>query len=474
MKRPPIVVVMGHVDHGKTTLLDYIRKTNIAAREAGGITQSIGAYEIEHKGNKITFIDTPGHQAFSNMRKYGAKIADIAILVVAADDGVMPQTKEAIQIIQELKIPFIVAINKIDKSNANPEKTKNELLQAGVFLEKYGGNISWEEISALKGIGIDNLLDLIILTAEVENLEYSPTNTAYGIILKSAKDHQKGIVAGGILKDGTIKEGQFIATKSAAGKIKILNNFLGKKVKELLPSSPLEIIGFEEIPQVGEEFWAAEKLNIEFIKSSEIKNNKETPPTTEDGLNIVIKADDLASLEALKNLILKTAAILEKQIHIIKEGVGNVTENDIKEALAFDARVVSFKSKIDKAAAVLAKTQKIEILESDIIYELEKTIKEYLGKVSPKEMRNILILKTFGNLKGKEQIVGGKVIVGPIKNQENFEIWYNNKKIGEGKILNLQSQKKDVQIAETGNEVGLLVESKEPIKENYTLIFNKI
>jgi len=469
MKRPPIVVVMGHVDHGKTTLLDYIRKTNIAAREAGGITQSIGAYEIEYKGNKITFIDTPGHQAFSNMRKYGAKIADIAILVVAADDGVMPQTKEAIQIIQELKIPLIVAINKIDKSNANPEKTKNELLQAGVFLEKYGGNISWEEISALKGIGIDNLLDLIILTSEVENLEYSPTNTAYGIILKSTKDHQRGIVVGGILKDGTIKEGQNIATKSAAGKIKILNNFLGKKVKELLPSSPLEIIGFEEMPQVGEEFWAAEKLNIESIKINEIKNDKEILPTAENSLNIVIKADDLASLEALKNLILKTS--VEKQINIIKEGVGNVTENDIKEALAFNAKVVSFKSKIDKAAAVLAKAQKIEILESNIIYELEKTIKEYLEKTSPKEMRSVLILKTFGTLKDQEQIVGGKVIRGPIKNQENFEIWNNNKKIGEGKILNLQSQRKDIMVAETNNEIGLLIETKEPVKSNYILIF---
>jgi translation initiation factor IF-2 len=469
MKRPPIVVVMGHVDHGKTTLLDYIRKTNIAAREAGGITQSIGAYEIEYKGNKITFIDTPGHQAFSNMRKYGAKIADIAILVVAADDGVMPQTKEAIQIIQELKIPLIVAINKIDKSNANPEKTKNELLQAGVFLEKYGGNISWEEISALKGIGIDNLLDLIILTSEVENLEYSPTNTAYGIILKSTKDHQRGIVVGGILKDGTIKEGQNIATKSAAGKIKILNNFLGKKVKELLPSSPLEIMGFEEMPQVGEEFWAAEKLNIESIKINEIKNDKEILPTAENSLNIVIKADDLASLEALKNLILKTS--VEKQINIIKEGVGNVTENDIKEALAFNAKVVSFKSKIDKAAAVLAKAQKIEILESNIIYELEKTIKEYLEKTSPKEMRSVLILKTFGTLKDQEQIVGGKVIRGPIKNQENFEIWNNNKKIGEGKILNLQSQRKDIMVAETNNEIGLLIETKEPVKSNYILIF---
>ena len=469
MKRPPIVVVMGHVDHGKTTLLDYIRKTNIAAREAGGITQSIGAYEIEYKGNKITFIDTPGHQAFSNMRKYGAKIADIAILVVAADDGVMPQTKEAIQIIQELKIPLIVAINKIDKSNANPEKTKNELLQAGVFLEKYGGNISWEEISALKGIGIDNLLDLIILTSEVENLEYSPTNTAYGIILKSTKDHQRGIVVGGILKDGTIKEGQNIATKSAAGKIKILNNFLSKKVKELLPSSPLEIMGFEEMPQVGEEFWAAEKLNIESIKINEIKNYKEILPTAENSLNIVIKADDLASLEALKNLILKTS--VEKQINIIKEGVGNVTENDIKEALAFNAKVVSFKSKIDKAAAVLAKAQKIEILESNIIYELEKTIKEYLEKTSPKEMRSVLILKTFGTLKDQEQIVGGKVIRGPIKNQENFEIWNNNKKIGEGKILNLQSQRKDIMVAETNNEIGLLIETKEPVKSNYILIF---
>jgi len=468
MQRPPIVVVMGHVDHGKTTLLDYIRKTNIAIKEVGGITQSIGAYEIEYKEKKITFIDTPGHQVFSNMRKYGAKIADIAVLVVAADDGVMPQTKEAIRIIQDTNIPYIVAINKIDKPNANLDKTINDLMQEGVFLEKYGGNIPWEEISALKGKGVENLLDLILLLAEMENLEYSEKNNAYGFIIKSSKDPKKGIIVSGILKDGKIEEGQLITTYTSQGKIKILNNFLGKRVKELLPSAPFEIVGFEEMPKVGEEFWAGKNLDIKLIqKENKEKEKKEV--LEEKDLTLILKADDFASLEALKNLILSMQT--ESKIYIAKEDVGVITEGDVKDAIAFNALIIGFRTKIDKPAEILSKTNKIKIITSEIIYELEKIIKEELERSTKKELRSILILKNFGITKDKRQIIGGRVILGPIKNQESFEIWFQDKKIGEGKIINLQSQKQDVLIVETGNEVGLLVEAEETIKENYILNF---
>lgn len=473
MKRPPIVVVMGHVDHGKTTLLDYIRKTNIAAREAGGITQSIGAYEIEYKGQKITFIDTPGHQAFSNMRQYGAKIADIAVLVVAADDGVKPQTKEAIQIIREEKISFIVAINKIDKSNADPERTKNELLQEGVFLEKYGGDISWEEISARTGEGVENILDLILLHAEVENLEYEENKDAYGVVIKSSKDQKRGIVVSAILKDGKIKVGQTIATNSASGKIKILNNFLGQRIEEATPSAPVEIIGFEEIPKVGEEFFASFNLDVGGIKTKDDKDEeKNTKEDEEEGdiLKIILKADEFASLEALEQIFYNLPE-MQKKIKIIGKSVGNVVENDVKQASAFGAIIVGFRTKTDKAALTLAKSHKVEIIESKIIYELQKTIEEKLKNQTSSQKRSLKILKTFGAAKGKEQIVGGVVILGPIKTQEKFEILRNDKKIGEGKILNLQSQKQDVKEVETEKETGLLVESETQIKEGDILSF---
>lgn len=461
---------MGHVDHGKTTLLDYIRKTSVASREAGGITQSIGAYEIEHKGLKMTFIDTPGHQAFSNMRKYGARVADIAILIVAADDGVQPQTKEAIQIINSEKMPYVVAINKIDKSNANIEKTKNDLLQAGVLLEKYGGDVSWQEISAKTGEGIGELLDLLALTAEVEDLKYDPENDAYGIILKSTKDQRKGVIVSGILKDGMMRIGQNIATISTGGKIRQLENFLGQKIDEALPSSPVVVSGFDGIPNAGEEFWASSKSDVNLKTSkSKIEAEKNGPAEDENALNLILKSEEMASLEALRTIILSTN--FQSPVRIIQENIGNITENDIKTASAFNALVLGFKTKIDKSADNLAKTQKINVILSPIVYELEKSIKEYVQKATPQELRRIEVLKSFGVPKGKEQIVGGKIILGPVKNQEAFEVWSEKRRIGEGKILNLQSQKKDVAEAETGIEVGLLVQCDSPIKAGCLIIF---
>lgn len=471
MKRSPIIVVMGHVDHGKTTLLDYVRKTNIVAREAGGITQSIGAYEIMHKDAKMTFVDTPGHQAFSNMRQYGARVADIAVLVVAADDGVQPQTKEAIQIARDTKTPFVVAINKIDKSNANIEKTKKDLAQASVLLEGYGGDVSWQEISAKTGEGIPELLDLIALAAEMEDLKYEPGNDAYGIILKSTKDSRKGILVSGVLRDGTMKIGQGVATKTAGGKVRQLLDFTGKNADELVPSSPFVIIGFDAMPGVGEEFWASSTSDV----SAKIEANKKEVKGEEEGigeesLNLVLKSDEMASLEALKTIIVNTD--FQMPVKIIQEGVGNITENDVKNAAAFNALVLGFKTKTDKSAENLAKTQKVNVIESPVVYELEKSIKEYIEKTAPKEMRRLEVLKTFGTPKGKEQVVGGKIVLGPVKNQESFEVWSDKRKIGDGKILNLQSQRKDVMEAETDLEVGLLVQCDVPVRAGNILIFS--
>lgn len=474
MRRPPIIVIMGHVDHGKTTLLDYIRKTSIATREAGGITQAIGAYEIEHNGKKITFVDTPGHEAFSNMRAYGADVADLAILVVAADDGVKPQTKEALETILKSKTPFVVAINKIDKNNADIEKTKKDLLQVGVFLEGYGGNISYQLISAKTGEGVKELLDLILLATELENLETVP-NMNSGIVITSRQDPRRGVLVGVILKNGLLKTGQFIGTASALGKIKSMENSAGKKVSEISPSAPALVTGFDEIPRVGEEFLAGEAAAAEeFAKKKKSEGQKNAPesapPANEnESINLVLKADETASLEALKNLVLKIP--LGLNVKITDASVGDLTENDVKFAINTDSVIVGFKMKTDRAASNLASTQKVMVLESPVIYELENSLRDYAKKIVPKELRRLEVLAVFGEAKGKQRVVGGKVILGPIKNQESFEIWQDKKLIGRGRILNLQSQRKDIPQAETGIEAGLLAESNEPIKVGHQLIF---
>src|SRR3989344_4757419 len=262
LPRPPVVAIVGHVDHGKTTLLDYIRKTRLAAKEAGGITQSIGAYEVEHpstssgQAHKITFIDTPGHEAFSLMRARGAAAADLAILVVAADEGIKPQTTEAIGILKSTETPFIVALTKIDKPNANIDKVMRELQSAEVLLEGYGGNVSWHGVSGVSGEGVNELLDLIVLTGEVAGLTFDPKAKARGFVIESRKENRRGIIAHLVLKDGVLKAGEDISTPSASGKIKILEDFRGRRAKELWPSAPALVVGFEKLPRAGEEFTA--------------------------------------------------------------------------------------------------------------------------------------------------------------------------------------------------------------------------
>ena len=495
-KRPPIVAVMGHVDHGKTTLLDYIRKTNVAGREAGGITQSIGAYEIEvpqepksreseaNRGilrqaqddfasttRKITFIDTPGHEAFAKMREHGATVADIAILVIAADDSVKPQTKEALEHILKTKTPYIVAINKIDKANANIEKTKQDLGQIGVYLEGYGGNISYQEISAKTGEGVNALLDLILLAADLENLTYEEEGNATGIITSCYLDQRRGLVVGAILKNGKLEIGQNIGTATAKGKIKSLENFLGKKTTELIPSAPALIIGFLNAPLIGEKFTAGKNIILEHNPKLRIyPNASKNIDEKIKIINLILKADEAGSLEALEDLIGKISK--ETPLKTIDSSIGNIYENDAKTAESGNAIIIGFRTKADSAALNMIQAKKIIFLSSPIIYELEKELKIIIKKLNPKELRTIEILAVFGKPKGKEKVVGGKIILGPIKNQENFEIWHSDKLIGKGKILNLQSGRKDIAQAETGQEAGLLAESEEPIKAGSKLIFN--
>lgn len=472
MLRPPIVVIMGHVDHGKTTLLDYIRKTGIATKEAGGITQSIGAYEIIHNDKKITFIDTPGHEAFSKMRARGAKIADLAILVVAADDNIQPQTKESIQILNTAKTPFIVAINKIDKQNADVEKTKNDLTANGVLLEGYGGNISWHTISAKAGTGVNELLDLILLASELENLTYEPDSQASGVIIEAKSNASRGIAATVIITNGVLKTGYKIATPTASGKIKCLENYLGKKSEKLSPSSPALIIGFENLPQIGEKFIAGKEIESIKIKTKEKTAAPKIQLTTEQkitAINLILKADVSGSLEPLSEII-KNYKYGNIKINILAESIGEITDGDVKDANGSNALIIGFKVKPNKIAENLAKTQDVKIITSEIIYEiLEILQKEIKLKEKPLPQTELEVLKIFSQ-KGKKQLIGAKILLGTIRNNTRLKVIRAEKEIGHGKIIGLKKHKDEVNSVSVGEECGILFESDTAISEKDHLI----
>ncbi|MFH1759410.1 MAG: translation initiation factor IF-2 [Patescibacteria group bacterium] len=469
MKRPPIVVVMGHVDHGKTTLLDFIKKSKVAEREAGGITQSIGAYEVEVKGSsKITFIDTPGHEAFSKMRSRGSNIADIAILMVAADDGVKNQTKESINILKESQTPFVVAINKIDKNNADVNRVKSELAQAGVSLEGFGGNISYKEISAKTGEGIDGLLELILLVAEMEELSYSPQSPARGFVLESKLDSRRGVVASLIIRDGVLKVGNKINVGAIGAKIKSLENFLGKKIKQAEPSAPVLVLGFSEVPEVGVEFVSSTVISTEAQRSGEISSMRslgKLEMTTGDKtpVNVILKASDSGSLEALAEVIANIPVSENIFINLIEQAVGDVTDSNVKLATNTGAIIIGFKVKVSQVAKNAA-GKKVKIIASDIIYKLIEQFEEVLNKLKEALIIGDLeILAVFGKKSGN-QIIGGKVVEGEILNQARCEIKRGDNVVGKCKIVNLQKGKEDATKVEDGNECGLLVSTDIEVK----------
>lgn len=465
---------MGSVDHGKTTLLDYIRKTNVAAKEAGGITQSVGAYEIEHSSTgsgqtqHITFIDTPGHEAFSKIKARGAHIADIAILVVAADDGVQPQTKEALKIIKESQTPFIVAINKIDRI-PDTTKVKNELMQTGVLLEGYGGSVSYQALSAKTGEGINDLLDLILLAADVERLDFDPNHHASGIVLESTMDSRRGVIATLIITDGTLKTGDTIATATAQGKVRILENFLGKKVDSLSPSSPAVVIGFETLPKAGDPFHigGAEEIKPIPKKAMRAVMSKEAK---ESNVNLILKADVSGSLEALTQVIKAIPTKQGQTLEIIEESVGDITDGDVKLALSTKSLIIGFRVSATKAAETLARAQNVKIVQSEIIYDLVKVAEETLLSIGKTMARGKLeILATFGKKAGK-QIIGGKVTEGIISNNAALDIERKASVVGKGKIVNLQQSKKDIKSVPVGSECGMIFDTETEIKVGDILI----
>ncbi len=471
--RPPVVVVMGHVDHGKSTLLDYIRKTNIVDTESGGITQSISAYEVIHKDEKdsvrrITFLDTPGHEAFSQMRKRGAKTADIAILVVSAEDGVKDQTLEAYNSIIENKIPYIIAINKIDKANANIEKVKSDLSEKGIYLEGMGGDIPFVPISAKEGTGIKELLDMILLLSDLEGFTGDPTINATGVIIESNRDPKRGISASCIIKDGTLKNEMFIACGTSIVPTRIIENFLGKSIKEATFSSPISIVGFDFMPEVGSIFVS---FNTKKEAESYIETNKDNVLVKDEVIEkstkvipLIIKTDVSGSMEAIKKEI-KKLNTSEISFKIIDSGVGAIGESDLKvSSINTEGIIVGFNTKMEKGAEILNQTLKVNVQIFNIIYKLTDWIKEILEERRPRVevievVGSLKIIKSFGSTKNR-RVVGGEVISGKILSSGIVRIMRRDFEIGSGKIVELQQNKMKVKEVEEGLECGIQIDSK--------------
>lgn len=480
--RPPVVVVMGHIDHGKSTLLDYIRKTNVVEGEIGGITQYISAYEVVHKDEegrdkKITFLDTPGHEAFSKMRERGAEIADIAILVVSAEDGVKPQTIEAWKTIVESKIPCIVAINKIDKPGANIEKTKMELVENEIYLENYGGKIPCAEISAKVGTGIDNLLSLILILSEMENFTGDSKENASGFVVEVNLDSRRGILATLVIKNGSIKKGITVAVEDSLCSTRIIENFLGKNIDEASFSSPIRIVGFDKIPRVGAPFQSFEKKSdaekyVEKWRYLEAKlpggGKLGSKDSKSDGskkvIPIILKADVSGSIEAIEKEIAKIKNDTA-EFRIVGRGIGPISESDIKGVTSgADALVIGFNVKADKSAMEIAEKRGITISFFEIIYKMTEWLESQMEEKRPRiETVEITgrakIIRAFSRTK-ERQIVGGRVIEGQISLNSTVKIMRREFEIGRGKIVNLEKSKIKISTVEEGSEFGMMLESK--------------
>lgn len=477
IKKPPVVVVLGHIDHGKSTLLDTIRKTNTAQKEAGGITQSIGAYQIQLKTvnqkletNTITFIDTPGHEAFERMRSHGAKAADIAVLVVAADEGVKPQTVEAIKDIKEANLPFIVALNKIDKPSANSAKVKKELSQHGVFVEGFGGDVSTIETSAKNGKGIPELLDLITLMAEVEGLKADPAAQAKGVVIVSSSNAKQGIITTLIIKDGTLREGDHVKFQTTYGKIRAMYSPEGKRVEEASPSYPVTVLGLEGLPEIGETFFVTSSLKEAQKNPAPPKKyvpQKKFSPQ-DNVVKLILKAKEKASLDAMRKLLSQTQ-LQFPDIHfqIIETGVGDVSLSSIDLAAEFGAHILGFQINVPGALKAIARQKHIQLDVFTVIYELPKIIEKIAQAISSskeeKPINETVVLAVFSKQK-KEQVIGGKVTSGAIRKGVLLQIKRDGSMLGKGKVINIQHMKKDVAAVEPGKEYGMMIESDVEIK----------
>lgn len=484
-ERPPVVTIMGHVDHGKTTLLDTIRKTNVAGGEAGGITQAIGAYQIEYNGKKITFIDTPGHAAFTEMRARGASITDIVIIIVAADDGVMPQTKEAIDHAKAAGVPIIVAVNKIDKPEANIERVLTEMSQNGIQPEEWGGDVMFVPLSAKTGKGIDDLLERIQLLSEMAELKANPNRYATGTVIESEIDKNSGVITNILIQNGTLRLGDPIVVGTSFGKVRTLKNDKGENLVEAIPSMPVSITGLSESPQAGDKFMAFEnekKAKKVAEQRQEIEKERRNKPKAsislddlfnrakagEKEINIILKADVKGSEEAVKNSLLKLD-VEGIKVNVIRSGIGSISESDVSLADASSAIIIGFNIRPDHKITEMAKEKGIDIRFYDIIYKVVEEIEDALkGKLEPTYEEQVLgtaeVRKLFKFSK-VGTIAGTYVTSGLIKRGAKARIIRDGVVVNDSIIASLAREKDQVKEVKQGLECGITIENFNDIKE---------
>ncbi len=494
-ERPPIVAIVGHIDHGKSTLLDYIRKTNVVAGEAGGITQHLSAYEAEHKSTKgvtsrITFLDTPGHEAFRAMRLRGLEVADVAILVVSAEDGVKPQTLEALKLIGEVKIPYIVALTKVDKPGANVEKAKMSLLENGVYLEGLGGDVPFVAVSGKTGEGIPELLDLILLAAEIEGLTADPDAPASGLVIEANADSKRGNTATLMVQNGTIESGEYIVCGESFAPVRIMENWLGKPIKEALPGSPVRVVGFSSLPAVGSSWKAVEskkeaEADALAAKLAQTKTAAarpvEDPESKRLTLALAIKSDFAGTGDAVVHEIDKLPQDERLEMRVVSRGVGPITETDVRMVGSgkHPGIIVGFNVKVEREARELAERLGVAIGIFAIIYELTTWLADEAAKRRPRENTDeqtgsAKILKFFSATKGRV-VLGGRVEEGVIADGAEVKIMRRDLELGRGEIVSLQSQKTATKKVEAGTEFGAMLRTDvEPAPGDYLIAFQVV
>lgn len=476
VKRPPIVVVMGHIDHGKSTLLDYIRKSNVVAGEAGGITQHLSAYVATHTTKEdttehITFLDTPGHEAFQKMRFRGADVADVAILIVSAEDGVKPQTLSALECIKKAGIPYVVAINKIDRPGANIEQTKASLIENEIYIEGMGGDISWVPISALNGDGVDELLDLVVLTADLAELTGDTAAPAEGKVIEAKLDPKRGNTATLVVKNGTLTSGQFVIAGPAYSPVRIMEDHTGKPIKEAGLSTPARIVGFSEIPLIGATFHAVntkKEAEAAIEKTAQVDAQKNYADSDLPVIPILIKADVAGTIDAIAHELNKFESD-RITVRVIDTGVGAITATDVQNVSATkDAIIVGFNVAVERPAKDLAERLGVEIDTFDIIYELSEWLNTALKERTPQKEEAVVtgrakILKLF-SIQKHTHVLGGRMEDGTLKAGQQVRILRRDIEIGKGTLKNLQQAKSDVQQLTEG-EFGMQLETRAEIAQ---------
>ncbi len=486
LPRPPIVTVMGHVDHGKTTLLDYIRKTNVTAREFGGITQHIGASVVEHNGKKIVFLDTPGHEAFTSMRARGAQVTDIVVLIVAADDGVMPQTIEALNHAKAANTPIIVAINKIDKPSAKPDRVKQQLADLGLIPEEWGGDTIMVEISAKTGLNVDQLLEMILLVAEMNELVADYEATPQGVVIEAELDKGKGPVANVIVQQGTLRRGDILLFETTWGRVRAMMDHLGRNVDEVTPSLPAKILGLEDVPQAGERFIkvdderAAREAVEQYMEKKRQQEMQAVKRTSLEELfeqmekgekpvvRMILKSDVQGTLEAIKSSLMRLA-VEEVGIEVVHEGVGRITESDVMLADASNAIIIGFNVRPDGNAKKLAEQKGIQIRLYRTIYDVIDDVKAAVeGMLAPKLKEQILgeaEVRAVFKVPKVGQIAGCYVREGVIKRNAKARVIRDGVVIWEGSLLSLKRFKDDVREVNAGYECGIGLAGFQDLRE---------